>query len=76
MFVCQPVEAFHNLAGEGDKIYLLHSHFHLLVLDFAEVQYLIDILLVIFTAAYILFTIFRLKHKVSVEQEISDIKLI
>ena len=42
MFVCQPVEAFHNLAGEGDKIYLLHSHFHLLVLDFAEVQYLID----------------------------------
>ena len=29
----------------------------------------------IFTATYILFTIFRLKHKVSVEQEISDIKL-
>ena len=28
-----------------------------------------------FTATYILFTIFRLKHKVSVEQEISDIKL-
>jgi len=32
----------HGKAGEGDKIYLLHSHFHLLVLDFAEVQYLID----------------------------------
>lgn len=37
--------------------------------------YVLFILLVIFTAAYILFTIFRLKHKVSVEQEISDIKL-
>ena len=37
--------------------------------------YVLFILLVIFTATYILFTIFRLKHKVSVEQEISDIKL-
>lgn len=37
--------------------------------------YIVFILLIIFTAAYILFTIFRLKHKVSVEQEISDIKL-
>lgn len=37
--------------------------------------YVLFILLVIFIAAYILFTIFRLKHKVAVEQEISDIKL-
>lgn len=37
--------------------------------------YFLFILAVIFVAAYILFTIFRLKHKVSVEQEISDIKL-
>ena len=37
--------------------------------------YVLFILLIIFTAVYILFTIFRLKHKVSVEQEISDIKL-
>ena len=37
--------------------------------------YLLFILLIIFIAVYILFTIFRLKHKVSVEQEISDIKL-
>lgn len=41
----------------------------------AYLLYVLFILLVIFTAAYILFTIFRLKHKVSVEQEISDIKL-
>ncbi|MBQ8673439.1 MAG: response regulator [Bacteroides sp.] len=31
--------------------------------------------LIIFLAAYILFTIFRLKHKVTMEQQISDIKL-
>lgn len=37
--------------------------------------YVLFILLIIFTATYILFTIFRLKHKVFVEQEISDIKL-
>ncbi|WP_291528295.1 hybrid sensor histidine kinase/response regulator transcription factor [Bacteroides sp. UBA939] len=37
--------------------------------------YVLFILLIIFAATYILFTIFRLKHKVSVEQEISDIKL-
>lgn len=41
----------------------------------AYVLYTLFILLIIFIAAYILFTIFRLKHKVSVEQEISDIKL-
>ena len=32
-------------------------------------------LLIIFVAVYILFTIYRLKHEVSVEQQISDIKL-
>lgn len=37
--------------------------------------YLIVIMLIIFVAVYILFTIYRLKHKVSIEQEISDIKL-
>jgi len=43
--------------------------------SWAYVLYVLFILLVIFTATYILFTIFRLKHKVFVEQEISDIKL-
>lgn len=40
--------------------------------------YLLYILLtafIIFATSYILFTIFRLKHKVTVEQQISDIKL-
>lgn len=41
----------------------------------AYTLYLIGILLIIFTATYILFTIFRLKHQVTVEQQISDIKL-
>lgn len=41
----------------------------------AYLLYILFILLIIFIAAYILFTIFRLKHKVTVEQEISDIKL-
>lgn len=41
----------------------------------AYLLYTLFIVLVILTASYILFTIFRLKHKVSVEQQISDIKL-
>jgi len=42
---------------------------------FAYCIYVFVILLVIFVTVYILFTIFRLKHKVSVEQQISDVKL-
>lgn len=41
----------------------------------AYLLYISFILLIILTASYILFTIFRLKHKVTVEQQISDIKL-
>lgn len=41
----------------------------------AYLLYISGILLIIFVTSYILFTIFRLKHKVSVEQQISDIKL-
>lgn len=41
----------------------------------AYILYILAIMLFIFAAVYILFTIFRLKHKVSVEQQISDIKL-
>ena len=41
----------------------------------AYVLYVLAILLFIFTAVYILFTIFRLKHNVAMEQQISDIKL-
>ncbi|MDH6314917.1 signal transduction histidine kinase/DNA-binding response OmpR family regulator/ligand-binding sensor domain-containing protein [Parabacteroides sp. PF5-5] len=37
--------------------------------------YVLGILGIIFVAVYILFTIYRLKHEVSVEQQISDIKL-
>ncbi|WP_455585574.1 two-component regulator propeller domain-containing protein [Bacteroides sp.] len=37
--------------------------------------YVLFILLIIFIAVYILFTIYRLKHEVSVEQQVSDIKL-
>lgn len=37
--------------------------------------YVLFILIIIFVAVYILFTIYRLKHEVSVEQQISDIKL-
>lgn len=37
--------------------------------------YIIVILAIILVAVYILFTIFRLKHEVSVEQQVSDIKL-
>jgi len=42
---------------------------------FAYVLYVLTVLLIIFIAVYILFTIFRLKHKVTIEQQISDIKL-
>ena len=42
---------------------------------FAYFLYVAFILLIIFTAVYILFTIYRLKHEVSVEQQVSDIKL-
>ena len=41
----------------------------------AYLLYVLFIALIIFAASYILFTIFRLKHKVTVEQQISDIKL-
>ena len=37
--------------------------------------YVLFILIIILVAVYILFTIYRLKHEVSVEQQISDIKL-
>ncbi|MBP8623204.1 two-component regulator propeller domain-containing protein, partial [Bacteroides sp.] len=37
--------------------------------------YILLILLVILVAVYILFTIYRLKHEVSIEQQVSDIKL-
>lgn len=41
----------------------------------AYVLYVVFALLIVFIAVYILFTIYRLKHEVSVEQKISDIKL-
>ncbi|MBB4045155.1 signal transduction histidine kinase/ligand-binding sensor domain-containing protein/DNA-binding response OmpR family regulator [Bacteroides reticulotermitis] len=41
----------------------------------AFVLYVCMVLLIIFITVYILFTIYRLKHEVSVEQQISDIKL-
>ncbi|MDH6311956.1 signal transduction histidine kinase/DNA-binding response OmpR family regulator/ligand-binding sensor domain-containing protein [Parabacteroides sp. PFB2-10] len=41
----------------------------------AYVLYVLLILGIIFVAVYILFTIYRLKHEVSVEQQVSDIKL-
>ena len=41
----------------------------------AYVLYILFILIIILVAVYILFTIYRLKHEVSVEQQISDIKL-
>ena len=37
--------------------------------------YFLLLLILVLTAVYILFTIFRLKHEVSVEQQVSDIKL-
>jgi signal transduction histidine kinase/DNA-binding response OmpR family regulator/ligand-binding sensor domain-containing protein len=41
----------------------------------AYILYVVIALVVIFVAAYILFVIFRLKQKISVEQEISNVKL-
>lgn len=41
----------------------------------AYLIYFIIILAIILVAVYILFTIYRLKHEVSVEQQVSDIKL-
>lgn len=41
----------------------------------AYVLYVLAVLLVIFIATYILFVFFRLKHKVAMEEHISDIKL-
>ena len=41
----------------------------------AYVLYVLLILVIILVAVYILFTIYRLKHEVSIEQQISDIKL-
>lgn len=37
--------------------------------------YVLFVLLIIVTAAYILFTIYRLKHEVSLEQQVTDMKL-
>ncbi len=42
---------------------------------FAYFLYVAFIVLIIMVAVYILFTIYRLKHEVSVEQQVSDIKL-
>ena len=41
----------------------------------AYLLYTLLISVIIFITSYILFVIYRLKHKVSIEQEISDIKL-
>lgn len=41
----------------------------------ARLLLVVIVVIVIMTASYILFTIFRLKHKVKVEQQIADIKL-
>lgn len=43
--------------------------------SFAYFLYVLFILLIIITAVYILFTIYRLKHEVSVEQQMTDMKL-
>lgn len=42
---------------------------------FAYFLYILFVLLIIVTAVYILFTIYRLKHKVSMEQQMTDMKL-
>ncbi len=42
---------------------------------YALAIYLLAFVCVLFTGVYILFTIYRLKHEVSVEQQVSDIKL-
>lgn len=41
----------------------------------AYLFYVLAIIAVILTTVYILFTIYRLKHKVTIEQQVSDIKL-
>lgn len=41
----------------------------------AYTLYFVFIILIILVAVYILFTIYRLKHEVSIEQQVSDIKL-
>lgn len=41
----------------------------------AMALYILTFFLVLFAGVYILFTIYRLKHEVSVEQQVSDIKL-
>ncbi len=43
--------------------------------SFAYFLYVLFVLLIIVAAAYILFTIYRLKHEVSVEQRMTDMKL-
>lgn len=43
--------------------------------SWAYVLYTVFIILFIFIAAYVMFTIYRLKHEVTVEQQVSDIKL-
>lgn len=43
--------------------------------SFAYFLYVVFILLIIITAVYILFTIYRLKHKVSMEQQMTNMKL-
>ena len=42
---------------------------------FAYFLYVLFVLLIIVTAVYILFTIYRLKHEVSVEQQMTNMKL-
>lgn len=42
---------------------------------FAYFLYILFILLIIVTAVYILFTIYRLKHRVAMEQQMTDMKL-
>ena len=42
---------------------------------FAYILYVLFVLAIIFLAVYFLFMIYRLKHEVSVEQQVSDIKL-
>ena len=42
---------------------------------FAYFLYVLFVLLIIITAVYILFTIYRLKHRIVVEQHMTDMKL-
>ena len=61
---------------------LVHQAKHTVGITFYYMQLLTYIirqslvfLLILFSGVYILFTIYRLKHEVSVEQQVSDIKL-